>query len=246
MVLGWFTRIAYPRCSPHVTQFRTARPGHSLTRRHSWGVRGCSCFTKAESKHQRCIRTCLLENSAGPLQPQQFCSPCRGAVTLRGTRDTRKWFLASWCLAALVHICRKEEVWSAECPARHRTAPDPTARDARGCPLSAPWEAQHTTANSRFPGLSLVTTTMPPCSSIKNVNSGPSEELTWGWAHPARRPEGAVCPRVKVTWPIPLQRKLGLATLLQASFLGVILLDRHHMDPFETRHYQLWRAKATH
>ena len=55
-----------------------------------------------------------------------------------------------------------------------------------------------------------------------------------------------MCPRVKVTWPVPLQRKLGLAALLQASFLGVILLDRHHMDPFETRHYQLRRAKATH
>jgi len=151
MVLGWFTRIAYPRCSPHVTQFRTARPGHSLTRRHSWGVRGCSCFTKAESKHQRCIRTCLLENSAGPLQPQQFRSPCRGAVTLRGTRDTRKWFLASWCLAALVHICRKEEVWSAECPARHRTAPDPTARDARGCPPERPLRSTAHHCKLKFP-----------------------------------------------------------------------------------------------
>ena len=49
-----------------------------------------------------------------------------------------------------------------------------------------------------------------------------------------------------MTWPIPLQQKLALATLLQASFLGVILLDRHHMDPFKTRPYQLQSAKATH
>lgn len=51
---------------------------------------------------------------------------------------------------------------------------------------------------------------------------------------------------MKVTWPIPLQRKLALPALLQASFLRVILLDRHHVDPLKTRAYRLWRAKAAH